>query len=275
MGAFGATSLAVFTAAAFAVGGSAPHSALADVAAPSPTAASNGSGPGPQHVNVIVNTSPPTITGLELQPLVAPGGVIKIDGQNFGAQRGLVCLQWSTVLVQNVFTAHNSLCLTVVDWQDTRVIALVPDDVVGVPDQTAGLAIYVAEGGKSNTVDMRFVATRQEVLYSGQPVNATVECGDETEKDNCSIGGADHWDGFWYSFGNSGTDHFHVELANGWTLERFEFNPFQGNANLQGRPRLGGSTIDFSVQWSVGGTQTETAYGSAIWLLGPKGVPMK
>lgn len=53
-----------------------------------------------------------------------------------------------------------------------------------------------------------------------------------------------------------------------------DFTPFQGNANLQAQPKLGGSTIDFSVDWSVGGTQTETIYGCAIWLLGPQGVPM-
>ncbi len=44
---------------------------------------------------------------------------------------------------------------------------------------------------------------------------------------------------------------------------------------VQAQPQLGGSTVDFSVNWSVGGTDTETQYSNGLWLLGPNGVPLQ
>jgi hypothetical protein len=273
--AIGGTSLAVLAAAALALGGGTSRSAEAATPAPSPAPSLSGvlrRGAAQDLGRVQLNL--PHISGLELQPLVAPGGVVKVDGTNFGTTPGSLCLQWTSVLVQNVYTTNNRLCLEVVDWQDGRVVATVPQDVEGVPDQTAQLVV-TAGGAQSNPLAIKFVATRESVQLVNQPVSETIECSSEAEQNGCGPALSDHWDGFFISFGNEGTDHYHFQLANGWTFQRMDFSALMGSAAVQAQPQLGGATIDFSVNWSVGGTDTETQYSNGLWLLGPKGVPLQ
>jgi hypothetical protein len=276
-GTIGVTSLAVLAAAALAFGAGGSRSVAAATPAPSPSPTS--SGPKYRLPGGVLSPIPlvmPTITSLELQPVVAPGGEIKIDGQNFGTDPGNVCLQWSTVLVQNDFTRGNTLCLTVADWQDTRIIALVPSDVEGVPDQMTRLYVDRASGGESNVVNMQFIATRQEVLVDGSQLKSTIDCSNNTQRDECDFGFGRHDDDdFFFSFGNSGTDRYHMQLANGWTFDRFNFNVVEGDVSVQGQPQLYGSAVDVAVHWSVSGFDASARYGFGLYAVGPKGVPLQ
>ena len=223
----------------------------------------------------------PVLTGLELQPLVAPGGLVKVDGQNFGAQQrgGNLCLAWASVLVQNVYTTNNQLCLQVSDWQDNRVVAQVPSDVEGVPDQTAQVRLTTDGGQVSNGINLHFVAARDTVylqdVINGVPLIHNTVCDEQTERDNCTSVGALHWDGFFISFGNSGTDRFHIVLANGWSMQTFTLNGDGNDAFTGTTPAAGATTIDYAVSWSVGGTTTQASYNVGVLVEGPKGVPLQ
>jgi hypothetical protein len=275
-GVIGGTSLAVLAAAAIAFGGTVSHSVFAATPSPTPQPALNESIHRLPGGIFVAPSNPPTITGLELQPVVSPGGEIKIDGLNFGTERGTVCLRWSSVLVQNDFTAGDQFCLTVVDWQDTRIIALVPSDVEGVADQTAQLSVYPASGGGSNSVDMQFVATRAVTEVYGPNIKATIDCSNNTQRDECDFGFAKHEDGsLFISFGNSGTDHYHVQLANGWVFNAYRFNRIVGDAAFQGEPQIVDGTADIAVHWSVSGFDTDARYSFTLYAYGPKGVPLQ
>src|SRR5581483_5781441 len=176
------------------------------------------------------------------------GGLVKVEGTNFGAERGngALCLEWTIVVVQNDFTKQQRLCLDVVDWSDTRVIAQVPRDVVGVPDQNAPVVLRTDGGAYSNTLPLPFVATRETVNLGSVPVNVQISCSDGSSRDSCDANGGRHADDFFLSDGSNGTDTFSYHLANGWRYQSMDFFLMDGSAVESGTPAFGAS--DFSLR---------------------------
>ena len=219
----------------------------------------------------------PQLTNLELQPVVAPGGLVKVDGTNFGAERGNggLCLEWTIVLVQNDFTKQQRLCLDVVDWSDTRVIAQVPRDVVGVPDQNAPVVLRTDGGAYSNTLPLQFVATRETRYIGSEPANVQISCSDGSSRDSCDANGGRHSDDFFISDGSNGTDFFTYHLANGWQFQSMSFFLMDGSAVESGTPQPGATNFTLRVDWSFGGFTTAANYNLNIVVTGPAGVPME
>src|SRR5438093_7393559 len=115
----------------------------------------------------IVSTNLSTLTSLESGLQTGPGDLMKLDGSNFGTQPGAVCLTWTRVVVHNSFTKGGQLCLTIQDWQPTRIVAAVPTDVVGVPEETAEVAVYPNGGTKSNSLTVGFYPTLTAARVDG------------------------------------------------------------------------------------------------------------
>jgi hypothetical protein len=219
----------------------------------------------------------PQITNLELQPVVAPGGLVKVDGTNFGADRGngKLCLVWSRVVVQNNFTASSQLCLDVIDWSDTRVIAQVPREVVGVPDERADVQLHRDDGAVSNLIPLQFVATRETVNLGSVPVNVQISCSDGSSRDSCDANGGRHSDYFFFSDGSNGTDFFTYHLANGWQYQSMNFFLIDGSAVESGTPPAGATDFTLRVDWDFGGFTTAADYNLNVVVTGPAGVPLK
>ena len=249
---------------------------LADGPTPAPVSPSYSF---PQGINWFtpIQFTTPQLTSLELQPVVAPGGLIKVDGLNLGAERGngSLCLLWTNVVVQNDFTAQSRLCTDVVDWSDTRVIAQVPRDVVGVPDQIADILLRRDDGVVSNLLGIQFVATRQTVAMGSAPVNVQISCSDGSSRDICTAGGGNHSDYFFISDGSNGTDTYTYHLANGWKFQSMNFSVVDGSAAAPASPAAGATDFTLRVSWDFGGFTTQAIYNFGITVTGPAGVPME
>lgn len=136
------------------------------------------------------------LTNIELQPVVSPDGLVKVDGTTFGAERGNggLRLEWTAILVQNDFTKQSRLCLNVIDWSDTRVIARAPREVVGAPHQNAPVVLRTDRVAYSNTLPLQFVRTRETVNLGSVPVNVQISCSDGSSRDSCDANGGRRFD---------------------------------------------------------------------------------
>jgi hypothetical protein len=212
----------------------------------------------------------PWLRGFTSTAAFGPGDTLTLDGVNLGHGQGSVCIWWNRVVVENAFTADGRLCLTVDSWQDDLVTASVPADVAGVPSQPAQLVLVDNTGQTSNALPLSFVATLDVVqLYPGQAA-LTIGCSG-ADTDQCGPFGAYHGDSI---FGNNGTDHYHLALANGWLFERLSYHPLTGSTSLEALPEGGTPSLDYAVDWSFGAL-ADASYSTDIWLIGPKGVPLQ
>jgi hypothetical protein len=230
------------------------------------------------------------LTRIEGGSTLKPGSVIKVDGSNFGTDQGFVCLRWSQVLVDNLFTRNGQLCLGIVSWSDTQVTARVSPDVTGVPDQPAELRL--SQGGPngvtSSPLPVQFVASRETVRLTDQPVDISIGCSQNAGNTNdCSTTQATH-ENHWYNDSHSGLDSYTLTLANGWTIDSVSMvqddvcladicvgGNWRGGASLVSNPPKGSVSGEIAVRWSADAAGGRVRYELFINLNGPKGVPLQ
>jgi hypothetical protein len=163
---------------------------------------------------------------------VTSGGTVTVLGFNFGASPGMLQLEGE-------FPGRNKAPggvenLQIQSWTDTQVVAGVPFGLRGAPDQTAQVLLISASGAMSNTLDTKFVATRETVPLLGRDLYG--RCGTGTNLDVCgtrvdSVSGAQSATlaGIHFSTcciaGVSGSDEYEISLKNGWQFARLDLAP--------------------------------------------------
>jgi hypothetical protein len=265
----GASLLAVLAAGATVFAPNSNQTAYAATPATAPVS--------PSLINGIppIATGGPHITGLQ-DAREQPAGSIGIDGTGFGtSDSATVYLEWTNVMVNNVYTQHGILLLHVPDWQDTHVDAQVPPFVEGVPDQVAHVVLTTLKGRAQ--WDIKFMATRVVVPLTSQSAKVTVNCSGASDSDTCADLGLEttHSDYGPYNLGVQGTDRYQVRLANGWMYWQLNLDNQGGTTVLQKNLVKGDTTFGFSVDWYFSGWDTEANYILYPYVYGPKGVPMK
>lgn len=279
----GAAALAVLAGGALAL---VPNAIQTAAAAPPPVKP-------PIHVPLPISAGyvPPTLTGIEGSTQLKPGATVTVDGSNFGSEQGFLCMRWSQVLVQNLFTQNGQLCLGIVSWSDTRVTARVSPDITGVADQPATLRLSQggANGVTSSPLSVGFVAARETVRLTDQPANLSISCSQEAGSINdCSATQATHIN-HWYNSGSDGTDTYALTLANGWTFDSVTMTQedvcladicvggnWRGGASLASDPPAKGAVSGtVAVHWTADAAAGRVRYDLTINLNGPKGVPFE
>jgi hypothetical protein len=272
----GAAALAVVATGVLAFAPSAVPSTLADTSGTPTTASSHR-----QPIVLPAPTDQPVLSAIEGASLVAPGGLVKVDGLNLGSDAGSLCLRWSEIIVQNEFTRSGQACLAVLDWQPTRIIASVPSGWVGVTDQLAELIATRSDGAQSNETPINFFARRQVVnVYNstatGNPV--FIQCSDAASDTNtCNTNGASHANGLCCStadfVGAVGQDAYYLDLHFGWALQSASVTTTEGQSSISHQPSVGATGGNVTVFWEAGGYDGSASYNLAITIIGPVGVP--
>ena len=147
-----------------------------------------------------------------------PGGAYVIDGLGFGAALGQVDL------VSKQFPG-GTLALQVSQWSDSRVQALIPEPIRGLPDQPVTLRV-TTRGGTLFPLDAQFVATREEIiLHSADgslPMTSafTLELSNRADWQNIQTATGIYRNSVGPSLNcpNTGNDMLTPTLPAGWTL---------------------------------------------------------
>jgi len=240
----------------------------------------------------VVDAFLPLLTTLEGAGMVAPGGLVTVDGSNLGDRAGgTLCLRWgqvviNQVVVNNGFSSNHQTCLSIDDWQPTRIRAEVPSGLVGVPDQTAHLVATRGDGVQSSALEIKFVATRTVVVASNAPGQGnplTIDCSTAASTVNeCNPIGGFHANSIFccsiadYA-GADGRDVYHLQLSHGWTYVQetsLGRTGGDGDVTLAGQPVAGATSGDVTVHWSAGGFGGSVQYLINIRVIGPVGVPL-
>ena len=219
-----------------------------------------------------------------------PGAQVLALGKNFGSPGP-----------QNQFhlfltTDNKDVLLSIDEWKSTYVTGTIPPDLVGVHDGPA--EFYVKRGNaESNHFPVTFTASREQKFLPPIDVKM-IACGSDSNFDRCSIAWQDASDGSYdgpdpcqgaiqaicgihanvwgASEDDTGTDTYEINLENGWVFDICGFavdvESGEGSASISSQCPLGASSWKPSIQWSVTPAD-ELRYISAIWILGPKGIP--
>jgi hypothetical protein len=203
---------------------------------------------------------------------VRPGYMIGVFGGYFGERPGRVILQIGAA----------TYFLTDLDWHSGSIAGRVPGSISGVADGPASLIVERADGMRSNSWSVNFVARREVRLIPGGEFRVD-SCSDEGDSNWCSIGypGGPSFGGYHSSIfviaaaGESGTDQFSIALANGWRFHELEWS----HGLDEDRPSwtIRGRETDhpsFHVGWSnPPGIDVRFYYGFRLYIVGPVGVP--
>jgi len=216
----------------------------------------------------------PQITGALAASPVRPRYTIGVTGQNFGEPRGRLLIQ----------IGASTRDLTGLDWHPRAIAGQVPA-FDGVPDGPAFLIVERADGARSPTWPVHFVATRE---VRAVPGGLFVEdsCSNEADYNWCSNGyrepsspsfGGYHSSIFVFdAAGEVGHDQFSIPLLNGWRFHHLEYS--HGNRDAPptvsildrdtARPRI-------RVSWRNPSGHATINYGFRVYVVGPGGVPYR
>ena len=100
------------------------------------------------------------VNGKNSAVTVTPGGSLAISGRGFGAETGLV-----TVIVEH---GMNRISLPIGAWQDDAIYATLPAGIRNLQDQPAKLQVISHAGKVYELDDVKFFATREEVLLTSR-----------------------------------------------------------------------------------------------------------
>jgi hypothetical protein len=203
---------------------------------------------------------------------VRPGYMIGVFGGYFGERPGRVILQIGAA----------TYFLTDLDWHSGSIAGRVPGSISGVADGPASLIVERADGMRSNSWSVNFVARREVRLIPGGEFRVD-SCSDEGDSNWCSIGypGGPSFGGYHSSIfviaaaGESGTDQFSIALANGWRFHELEYSHGNRDTPPTWNIRAGGPTSPhIQVHWrNPGGWDVSIMYGFRLYIVGPVGVP--
>ena len=223
--------------------------------------------------------------------LSEPGGVAAMAGQGFGPTRGSVVARLKTWNGDS-----RSVPLSVKSWSPTKIEVEWPATLVGVRDQ----ADAIVEARHNNADDKAswkvfFRADTETKLLPMSRVKV-VACGKDGNKNwcndvdpgrngGCAIDpftaactgsfGAAHYNCHGAVGNDSGTDHYQIVLANGWTIAGVSFQKDAGGGTVNSpTPPLVSGSVTWSpkVSWSVSPSNT-IGYCAHVHITGPKGVP--
>jgi hypothetical protein len=221
---------------------------------------------------------------------IAPGGAVKVTGQNLGSSPGHLRLLFDQ--------PSGSVDLQLAKWSDTDAGGMLPLDFAGYVDQKAHVKAITSTGAETNVLDIQFVATRQTKKLDLS--RATISCNSSTQFDDCRSGEngllfAVHISECCFN-GVAGSDEYSMPaLQNGWTFDHIDFandqseddwyqahcyttdNPLvipdaAGSASLLSRPQPGSASIDLKVAWKVNANCSPVDYKATVWVTGPAGV---
>jgi hypothetical protein len=183
----------------------------------------------------------------------------------------------------------SSIVLSDASWFDAIVYAKLPADIAGVKAQTISLRLINDDGKSSAWKEVPFEPLLQIELVPPHLVAGT--CLDGTACTQCS--GNTNNDCFFPPHkgsisashistavvcalgGGSGTDHWNVNLKNGWTLFKTEVGPSLtfGSQFTPCNPPIDAASFSCDVSWKVEGCE-ELFYSINFFAIGPAGVPM-
>jgi len=202
---------------------------------------------------------------------VRPGYMIGVFGRDFGERPGRVTLQIGAA----------TYFLTDLDSHSRGIAGRLDRTIAGAPDGPASLIVERADGMRSNSWSVNFVATREVRLVPGGGGITMTQCSDEASDNDCgstAYAGAPSFGGYhgsFHTFGESGTDEFSVTLANGWRFHDLEFSHGEIDMPVPTWNYRGGPTNPhIQVNWrNPEGWNVHHHYGFNLYIVGPVGVP--
>jgi hypothetical protein len=241
-------------------------------------------------------SAPPCTPGVNQASPAAlkPGDKLTLAGC-FGLQLGKVRLKGA---------AGNTIVesLPVDAWSDTAIVANVPVDLTGLPDQGAYVEVTTAKNQVLKRDGMSFVATRETRTISMHEFDTkdvahglvhTVAAGPNTPFQGgvCQTSVcAQHKVHAVPSPPFFGNDHFQVKLINGWAYKSHNLTAENSGADVNflncpvpsgvgPKPSLTetntGNPMSFKVKNGFTGCLSWTAYRLNVQITGPKGVPFR
>jgi hypothetical protein len=216
---------------------------------------------------------PPTITGPMPVGGTQPGMFVLVTGSNFGLTPGrlLLTLRDAGGMSREVPIEQDHIK----GWTDSSVFAITPENIVGVPDQTAALTLFTHRGLRSNIWGVTFSAARDMLWDPGGAIKL-IACDGTSDVDECDADYVEghHWSNL--SLGYTGFDEFSLgPLVNGWSVDS---HIWIDRENVLGDPLGLEATAPtrYHVNWHIPAGLDETvSYFVAFIIVGPKGVPYR
>lgn len=211
----------------------------------------------------------PTITGVWTAG-VRPGEIVNVVGTGFGSQRGRVRLIRDGNQLGDIF-------LEITDWKDQFVQGRVPANYPANDTAVRGLQVFNSQNQGSNLWSVHSGVVIEEVaLVAGAPLIKISSCPKEhcwVESGRTFSLNATHT-GSGVSSGDSGTDSYSFNLANGWRLHSCQYtqSPKGVDGGIRGC-QAGLTQGTLSVRWFYdAGAFPNASYGAVVTIVGPKGI---
>jgi hypothetical protein len=208
---------------------------------------------------------------------VWPGLAFLIEGRFF--------LNGGTVVLKGNFGGSSEIDLPILFWNSDVIVAVVPENLTGVMDQTATLEVRRSDG-ETASVQTMFEATRQ-ILMIGQ-TDVTFSCSDFAWRNRCNGVGDEPFECCTFRIdplttlagshqdynllGAIGTDTVSFDLKNGWVTYDVTSSDTVSVTGFQ--PKVSSGTV--AAAWHTDGNIWDPVrYYVAITAIGPIGVPFK
>jgi hypothetical protein len=239
----------------------------------------------------------PQITSMYILSNSSPGGTVIIFGKGFGLKQGQAHLK----LQQVAQVLPLDVSLDIVSWGENAIVAIIPNDITGVTEQTGNYYVISAGGDTSNSLGAGFHPTPD--FSTLPPDQVDVWCSTAATTNRCQGNGdivdaicgsvglfgtggvlptidGGHGTGMWNFSGDTGSDTYFSNgiLLNGWAIDSFpglsvtktDGDEWARNSGvMSGGPTLG---MPLTVEWSTDRCGF-IFYDGNVYIKGPIGVP--
>jgi hypothetical protein len=238
---------------------------------------------------------PPQIASVDYEGGLHPGDSFAIQGEGFTLAK--VVAGKAELLLKDPKGQGVTVSLEIAssaDWTKSFVLGRIPSATSGVGAQTGQLRITRSDGKTSNLYPVVFAPTLE--VQTVPPEMVTVACDNDVScnrcndsEDGCEVSGPamTSIQGWHQSLplvnilgacafgGGGGTDHYSVNLTNGWMLQASALHKLYGvgTASPSGFA-IGSSAVSGSVSWHVDSCEV-IDYSVDLIAIGPRGVPMQ
>lgn len=219
------------------------------------------------------NEKPPPAIIKIYDDYITPKASVCILGENLGDQPGKV------ILTGKFLT--ESVQMDIIEWTNYKprvgIVCMFKLETNRVIDHEAKLKIITAPGQSTAEVPIRFRATREL-----RPLNFCLVSANTTKKVRTTIlipytNAYFTFHKGWFTSGGSGSDHYHIELINGWEFHKFNMQYWKksgNNCSFAGPYGFnpGSNVLNMSFNWSLGWGYSKVFYIFEIYIKGPRGV---